>query len=342
MSRWIKYAGIILCLSLFCTGCYSYDKSVRSSQLSEDVIPEDYTEEQLIEIYDPLGTTLLRQITDALTIMEYTKKHSNEHMKAIDAIPQMAQKIFYCEIYAKTDEYFVKQGVPSINTMRESLYQNDSNYYLSYEAKEYHDKNVTTIMYYYQIDNQLGEYLISLADESRTIGDKEEIFKLWGIDDYTSEVLTEQENIAEKPVENRKENVGTVSPDSLAKVSKTQQLKKILSDGTTVYETDNLDVIAYFYNHINIEDWMVLNELPEIKDKLCTISIFQRRRKTPEIIMIESLRIELYQNDENFYVSYIIPETDFSGGMNAFYIIPNEVAEYMKQIEDTNLEPSKS
>ena len=331
MKKRIKYAGFILCLSCLCTGCLSYDNSTRASQLSENTIPSDYTEEQLIEIFDPMGTTLLRQITDALTIMEYTNAHNNANMKSLDAIPQTSEKVFYCKIYAKTDAYFIKQGVPMINTTEESLYRKDGNYYLSYKAEEYHDKTVNSIMYFYQVDNTLGEYLISLASEKGIVCDKEEIFKSWGLDDYTSETSTVQEN----PVEEiRKEEVSIVTPDNLAKVSKTQQLKKTLSDGTTVFETDNLDIIAQFHNHINTKDWVALDKLPEIKDKICAISIFQQRRKTSEIIMIESLRIELYQNNRIYYVSYIIPETDFSGGMNTFYKIPNDVAEYIKRFEE--------
>ncbi|MDO5551919.1 MAG: hypothetical protein Q4F76_12165, partial [Lachnospiraceae bacterium] len=87
------------------------------------------------------------------------------------------QKVIVCKIYAKTDEYFVKLGVPLINETEEVLYQDDDNYYLSYHTEAYLDEVATLIIY--QVDHSLGEYLISLASEKDAIYNKEEILKSW-------------------------------------------------------------------------------------------------------------------------------------------------------------------
>ncbi|MDO5348342.1 MAG: hypothetical protein Q4E86_00255 [Lachnospiraceae bacterium] len=177
MRLWVKYMYFTCCLLYLCVGCSPYNNFLRTDESANDYVPDDFTEEQLIEIYDSDGVTLFRQIMDASTIMEYTKAHSNANMKEVVTIPQEAQKVIVCKIYAKTDEYFVKLGVPLINETEEVLYQDDDNYYLSYQTEAYLDETATLIMY--QVDHTLGEYLISLASEKDAIYNKEEILKSW-------------------------------------------------------------------------------------------------------------------------------------------------------------------
>lgn len=94
-----------------------------------------------------------------------------------------------------------------------------------------------------------------------------------------------------------------------------------------------LEEIAEFYNQIKRDTWTEIGQIPDEKNDICAITTYQLERHAKEKNLVENEKMTVFEVQNQYYISDIIPGT-LSGmkDMEIYYSIPNDVANYIKEI----------
>ena len=319
----IKSIVVAGCICLL-TGC----EIVKSySGVEATVNSEKISEEQFLEIVSP-EKIVLCQVVESNEVIAFIQNEKMEEWEYVNEIPTQAELQYIIISYEKITEIFgVEKGVPEISIGKYALYENNGDFYI--EVAFEGDST------YCRIPVSAGEYIMQLVRNSSDILDKNDIFALWGINDFGIEneeeaVLKESDKILKS--ENEDSN-HLYSADELAKVSKEQKLEIFDQDSEFVCTMKDLEEIADFYNQIKRETWSEIECLPEEKSIICEITIYQLERHTIEKNLIENEKLILFEAQNQYYIHDIIPNySEDIDDMEIFYSIPNDIGNYINKL----------
>lgn len=292
-------AIIAICCTCLFTGC---ETETTFSTIETTINPEDVSEEQFIEIVSPEEVALC-QVIGKNAIIDFIQNKKLKEWEEVSEIPKQAELQYFIISYEKvTDEFWQKRGAPEISMGEEKLYEYNGDFYIESVFGDY----VTN----YCIPASSGEYIVKLAQNGSDILDKNEIFG------------TENEL-----------NNHLYSADELAKVSKEQRLEISCQDFGIICTMTDLEEIADFYNQIKRSTWLEIEDLPEEKNNICEITIYQLKRHTIRKNLIENEKMVLFEAQNQYYILDVIPSYSSDiDDMKICYSIQDNIASYIKKL----------
>lgn len=317
-------AIIAICCTCPLTGC---EKETTFSAIETTINPEDVSEEQFIEIVSP-EEVVLCQVIGKNEIIDFIQNKKLKEWEEVSEIPKQAELQYFIISYEKvTDEFWQQRGAPEISIGEENLYEYNGDFYIESVFGDY----VTN----YCIPASLGEYIITLAQNSSDILDKNEIFAYWDANNFDVEnkekaVLNGSDEIF--GTENEWNN-HLYSADELAKVSKEQKLEISCQDLGIICTMTDLEEIADFYNQIERSTWLEIEDLPEEKNNICEITIYQLERHTIGKNLIENEKMVLFEAQNQYYILDVIPSYSSDlDDMKICYSIQDNIASYIQKL----------
>lgn len=255
-----------------------------------------------------------------------------EEWEDVSEIPVQAELQYIIISYEKvTENFWLERGAPEISIGKYALYEDNGDFY----TEDVFEGDST----YCRIPVSAGEYIMKLAGNGSDILYKNDIFALWGINDFGIEkgeeaVLKEPYKILKSENE---DGYHLYRADELAKVSKEQKLEIFDKDSELVCTMKDLEEIADFYNRIKRETWLEIKCLPEEKSNICEIMIYQLERHTREKNLVENEKLILFEAQNQYYIHDIIPKcSEDMDDMESFYSIPNDIGNYMNKLTNQN------
>lgn len=324
LIRSIVAAG---CICLF-TGC-GIVKSYSGAEIT--VNAEEISEEQFLEIVSPENIVLC-QIVEPNEVIAFIQNEKMEEWEDVSDIPVQAKLQYIIISYEKiTENFWLEKGAPEISIGKYALYEDNGDFYIEdiFEGDSI----------YCRIPVSAGEYIMKQAGNGSDILDKNDIFVLWGINDFGIEreeeaVLKESYKIVKSENE---DGYHLYSADELAKVSKEQKLEIFDQDSELVCTMKDLEEIADFYNQIKRETWLEIECLPEEKSNICEITIYQLERHTREKNLIENEKWILFEAQNQYYIHDIVPnDSKDMDDMEIFYSIPNDIGNDINKLANQN------
>lgn len=323
LIRSIVAAG---CICLF-TGC-GIVKSYSSAKTT--VNAEEISEEQFLEIVSP-EKIVLCQVVEPNEVIAFIQNEKIEEWEDVSEIPMQAELQYIIISYAKiTENFWLEKGAPEISIGKYALYEDNGDFYVEDTFEGYST--------YCRIPVSAGEYIMKLVGNESDILDKDDIFALWGINDFGIEneeeaALKEPYKILKSENEDGYHFYHLYSADELAKVSKEQKLEIFDRDSELVCTMKDLEEIADFYNRIKRETWLEMECLPEEKSNVCEITIYQLERHTRKKNLIENEKLILFEAQNQYYLHEIIPNcSEDMDDMETFYSIPNDIGNYINKL----------
>lgn len=317
-SKKLIFAITLMCCITLLVGCEIKKTPETDNALAATINLEDVSEEQLIEFVSTEDIVIF-QINGKNDIANYLQNANRTEWEEINEIPARAELQYIIMSYEKvTDEFWLEKGAPEISTGKEQFYEDNGIFYI----KELFEDNLVN----YHIPVSTGKYIVNLVQEGSDISDKNDIFVSWGVKDFDLDIFDSFSggNAAKSY---------PYSADVLADVSKEQKIEIVFQNPEATYTMTDLEEIAEFYNQIKRDTWTEIGQIPDEKKDICAITIYQLERHTKEKNLVENEKMTVFKVQNQYYILDIIPGT-LSGmkDMKIYYSIPNDVANYIKEI----------
>lgn len=294
----------------------------------------DIVQKQLIEITDVKGN-IISQITDNITIKEFTKNEHIEQWETIKAIPDFAEKSYILTSYELITDppIFDIDNKNKIAVTSFYLYLNEDDYYVEIDTN---DNDVSPN--FYKIPSSVGVYLLSLTEKTSQIQDKKDIFISWGIEEkMLKQSFILNDNIKDKTVVKDNENydkypyqdVTTFDYKGVKKASKYQKIEIYFNNKIT-YSTTDLREIADVLNNVNMQQWESTSKLPKEINLVCTLKKYAHPKKQSGTDLEQMQTWHVYKTADHYYLT---THMDFDIDMDVEderFIIPNSVGTWFE------------
>lgn len=244
--------------------------------------------------------------------------------------------------YEVVDPVFTKNGTTWISATQCTLCELDGKYFM--EMQE--DSSLVT---YWHIDTSAKEKIVEFLEDDFLIENSsvESIIEGWGIEDFDREQFGSSYYENAKMKDKKEEKVihndlkanlmlqesDNVTYADIAAVAKNQRIDKVsVQDGSYLYEIDDLHAIVEFINSEHMGEWESVSEIPEQAEQKCIFIRSAAHKRTSDETLYEMYRHVLYQDENDYYVDYIFPQSLINENyMNEhnFFKIPPEVGAYL-------------
>lgn len=206
----------------------------------------------------------------------------------------------------------------------EQFYEDNGNFYI----KDLFEDNSVN----YHIPTSTGKYIVNLVQKGSDISDKNDIFASWGVKDFEPGSANGLD-IFDGFSGGNEAKSHSYSADELADVSKKQKIEIVFQNPEATYTMTELEEIAEFYNQIKQDTWTEIGQIPDEKNDICEITTYQLERHTKEKNLVENEKMTVFEVQNQYYILDIIPGTlSNMEDMEIYYSIPNDVANYIKEI----------
>lgn len=325
-SKKLVFAITLMCCITLLVGCEMKKTQETDNALAATINPEDVSEEQLIEFVSTEDIVIF-QINGKNDIANYLQNANRTEWEEVNEIPAQAELQYIIMSYEKViDEFWLEKGAPEISMIEEQFYEDNGIFYI----KELFEDNPVN----YHIPVSTGKYIVNLVQKGSDISDKNDIFASWGVKDFEPGSAKDLDlDIFDGFSGGNAAKSHSYSADELADVSKEQKIEIVFQNPEATYTMTELEEIAEFYNQIKRDTWTEIGQIPDEKNDICAITTYQLERYTKEKNLVENEKMTVFEVQNQYYILDIIPGT-LSGmkDMEIYYSIPNDVANYIKEI----------
>lgn len=278
------------------------------------------TKRQFIEIISQ-DNQLIGIMEEPKSIEEFTKKLDIESWEYCDDIEKDAKLICtYIGYEVVDDSFYLKGKDPYMIKDSMELYRLGEDYYVVDYTED--SKDIA------KVTKATGKYLSELGK----LNINKEIKAEDIIDKWKAELGNLKDSTDNQEVEDKSsDEVDKITESDVRSVSKEQRLDILDNkEQEVLYSTSEISEITNYLNTLSENEWEEVQAIKDTASVERNIIRYELARKTSNRELVESSRIILYKDKEDYYCEEIIPNNGKQKeDYNTYYKIPKEIGEYI-------------